>query len=200
MKPGWTEKEAALQLEVLARRAGAEQIAFETIVASGENSALPHAKPTNRQFRMGDFVVLDFGVRYQGYCSDETCTFAFGELTGDQKNAYRATKRAHDEAIAAIEAGIAAADIDVLVRRVLGEKYSPHFVHGTGHGVGLDVHEAPRVAPNSPDILKDGMVVTVEPGVYYPGLWGIRIEDTVVVKQNGFEKITTMDKELLIIE
>lgn len=200
IKVGWTEKEAALQLEVLARRAGAEQIAFETIMASGENASLPHAKPSHRRFRKGDFVVMDFGVRYQGYCSDETCTFAFGELTGDQKNAYRAVQRAHDEAIAIIQAGMAAADVDASVRRFLGEKYSPFFVHGTGHGVGLEVHEAPRLGPNSPDILKSGMVITVEPGLYYPGLWGIRIEDTVIVKEKGCEKITTMDKRLLIIE
>ncbi len=200
IKAGWTEKEAALQLEILSRRAGAEQIAFETIVASGENSALPHAKPTDRPIQKGDFVVMDFGVRYQGYCSDETCTFSFGELTGDQKNAYRAVQQAHDEAVATIQAGVAAADVDAVVRHVLGEKYSPYFVHGTGHGVGLEVHEAPRLAPNSPDILNSGMVVTVEPGLYYPGLWGIRIEDTVVVKENGCEKITTMDKRLIIIE
>jgi len=200
IKPGWTEQEAALQLEILARRAGAQQLAFETIFASGDHAALPHAKPTNRKIEYGDFVVIDFGVRYNGYCSDETCTFAFGELTEDQKNAYRAVRRAHDEAIAFVKAGVSAVDVDLLVRDILGEKYTPYFVHGTGHGVGLEVHEAPRLAPNSPDVLKAGMVVTVEPGVYYPGLWGIRIEDTVLVKENGCEIITKMDKELLIIE
>lgn len=200
IKPGWTEQEAALQLEIIARRAGAEQIAFETIVAGGENSALPHAKPTNRKIRPGDFVVIDFGVRYRGYCSDETCTFAFGELTEDQKNAYRAVQRAHDEAIAFVKAGVSAVDVDALVREILGEKYNPYFVHGTGHGVGLEVHEAPRLGPNSPDVLKAGMVVTIEPGVYFPGRWGIRIEDTVVVKKNGCEIITKMNKALRIIE
>ena len=200
IKTGWTEAEAALQLEIIARRAGADQIAFDTIVASGAHAALPHAKPTNRKFQTGDFVVIDFGVRYKGYCSDETCTFAIGELTEDQKNAYRAVKQAHDEAIAVIEAGMAASDVDALVRRVLGEKYSAYFVHGTGHGVGLEVHEAPRLAPNSSDRLDAGMVVTVEPGLYYPGMWGLRIEDTVVVKNKGCEVITKMNKELIIIE
>lgn len=200
IKPGWTEEEAALQLEILARRAGAQQIAFDTIVAAGENSALPHAKPTRRKFQYGDFVVIDFGVKYNGYCSDETCTFAFGELTEVQKNAYRAVQRAHDEAIDLVRAGISAVDVDALVRDILGEKYNPYFVHGTGHGVGLEVHEPPRLAPNSPDMLKPGMVVTIEPGVYYPGLWGIRIEDTVVVKEKSCEIITKMNKELLIIE
>jgi len=200
IQPGWTEQETALQLEVTARRAGAEQIAFETIIASGENAALPHAKPTNRKIRKGDFVVIDFGIKYQGYCSDETCTFAIGELTGDQKNAYRAVLRAHDEAIAFIRAGVAAADVDALVRDILGEEYSRNFVHGTGHGVGLEVHEAPRLAPASQDVLTAGMVVTVEPGLYYPGLWGLRIEDTVLVKENSCEIITKMNKKLIIIK
>ncbi len=199
IKPGWTEQEVALQLEVAARRSGAEQLAFETIVASGENAALPHAKPSHREIRKGDFVVIDFGVKYQGYCSDETCTFAIGELTAVQKNAYRAVLRAHDEAIASIRAGVAAADVDALTRRVLGEEYGRYFIHGTGHGVGLDVHEAPRVAPGSQDILTAGMVVTVEPGLYFPGLWGIRIEDTVLVKKNSCEIITKMNKKLITI-
>jgi len=200
LRPGWTELETALELEILARRAGAEQVAFETIIASGENAALPHAKPSNRKISCGDLVIIDFGVKYQGYCSDETCTFAIGELTGDKKNAYRAVLWAHDEASASIRPGIAAVDVDALVRRILGVKYRPYFVHGTGHGVGLEVHEAPQLAPNSRDVLRAGMVVTVEPGLYYPGRWGIRIEDTVLVKNNGCEIITKMDKKLTIIE
>lgn len=200
IRPGWTELETALNLEILARRMGAEQIAFSTIVASGKNSALPHAKPSNRKIRKGDLLVIDFGVRYHGYCSDETCTLAIGELTADQKNAYRATLRAHDEAIACIRSGIVAADVDRLVRDVFGKKYRRFFVHGTGHGVGLEVHEAPRLGPHSEDILTAGMVITVEPGLYYPGMWGIRIEDTVFVKKNGCEIITKMDKKLITIE
>ena len=200
IKPGWTEREAAFELEATALRAGAEQLAFETIIASGENAALPHAKPSNRIIRKGDLVVIDFGVKYLGYCSDETCTFAIGELTDDQKNAYRAVLWAHDKAIAHIQAGLAASDADALVRDALGEKYRPFFVHGTGHGVGLEVHEAPRLAPVSGDLLEEGMVVTVEPGLYYPGFWGIRIEDTVLVKKKCCEMITKMNKKLLVIE
>ncbi|MDD4356551.1 MAG: Xaa-Pro peptidase family protein [Smithellaceae bacterium] len=200
IRPGWTEQETALYLEMTARRSGGEQVSFETIVASGKNAALPHAKPTNRKIKTGDFVVVDFGIKYRGYCSDETCTFAIGELTADQKNAYRAVLRAHDEAIACIREGTAAADVDALVRGVLGDQYSRFFVHGTGHGVGLEVHEAPRLAPDSKDVLKAGMVVTVEPGLYYPGCWGIRIEDTVVVKKNSCEKITKMNKKPIVIK
>lgn len=200
MRPGWTELETALALEFKARQKGAQQVSFEPIIASGENAALPHAKPSHRKIRHGDFVVIDFGVRYCGYCSDETCTVAIGELTGDQKNAYRAVLRAHDEAIASLAAGINAADVDRAVRKALGKKFSRYFVHGTGHGVGLDVHEAPRLAPQSRDVLKAGMMVTIEPGLYYPGKWGVRIEDTVLVKKNGCEVITKMNKELIIIE
>ena len=200
IKPGCTEKEVALQLEYDARKSGADGLAFEAIVAAGENSALPHARPTDRKIKKGDFVVIDFGVKYRGYCSDETCTIAFGKLTDRQKNAYQIVKDAHDRALSMIKANIPAADIDHCVRRVFGKKYGRYFVHGTGHGVGLDVHEAPRLATNSADILMPQMVVTVEPGLYIPGLWGIRIEDTVLVKKNSCEKFTKMDKELIIIE
>ena len=199
IKPGCTEKELALQLEIYARRAGADQLAFEAIVASGENSALPHAKPTDRKIKTGDFIVIDFGVKYKGYCSDETCTFAVGELTDQQKHAYQVVKQAHDAAIAAVRANVNASDIDHCARCVLGERYGQYFVHGTGHGVGLDVHEAPRLAPDSKDVLDAQMVVTVEPGLYIPGYWGIRIEDTVLVKNNSCEIFTKMDKHLLII-
>ena len=199
VQAGCSEKELAWQLENAARRLGADQLAFEAIVASGKNSALPHAKPTDRQIRRGDFIVVDFGVKYGGYCSDETCTFAFGELTDDQKHAYQKVKNAHDRAIEAIQAQVLAGDIDKLAREVLGEELTRYFSHSTGHGVGLEVHEAPRLSPDSKDILKAKMVVTVEPGVYLPGHWGIRIEDTVLVKENSCEKITKMDKELIII-
>ena len=200
IKPGLSEKDVALQLEIIARQSGADQLAFEAIVASGENSALPHAKPTDRKIRRGDFIVIDFGVKYKGYCSDETCTFIFQELTVEQKNAYQLVQKAHDRAIAAVQAGVGAAEIDRCARNIFGEKYGKYFSHGTGHGVGLEVHEAPRVAPDSLDILEAQMVVTIEPGFYLPGFWGIRIEDTVLVKKNSCEKLTKMDKELIIIE
>ena len=199
IKPGCTEKEAALQLEYDARRSGADGLAFEAIVAAGENSALPHARPTDRKIKKGDFVVIDFGVKYRGYCSDETCTIAFGKLTDRQKNAYQIVKDAHDRALAMIKENIHAADIDHCARSVFGKKYGRYFVHGSGHGVGLEVHEAPRLAANSGDILKPQMVVTVEPGLYIPGLWGIRIEDTVFLKENSCEKLTKVDKQLVII-
>jgi Xaa-Pro aminopeptidase len=200
IKPGCTEKELALQLELNALQSGADQIAFETIFAAGENSALPHAKPTDRKIKKGDFIVIDFGVKYGGYCSDETCTIALGKLTDKQKNVYQIVKHAHDRTLDFIKADISASDTDNCARSVFGKKYGRYFSHATGHGVGLEVHEAPRLASNSNDILKPQMVVTIEPGLYIPGLWGIRIEDTVLVKKNSCEKLTKMDKELIIIE
>lgn len=199
VKPGWTEKEVALQLEINARKSGADGIAFDTIVAAGKNSSLPHARPTNRKIKKGDFVIIDFGVKYKGYCSDETCTIAFGKLTDRQKNAYQIVQNAQARALDAVVAGIPAADIDKQARDIFGEKYGRYFVHGTGHGIGLEVHEAPRVSSMSGDILKPMMVFTIEPGLYIPGLWGIRIEDTVLLKENSCEKLTKMDKELIII-
>lgn len=200
IKSGCTEKELALQLELNALQSGADQIAFETIVAAGDNSALPHARPTDRKIKKGDFIVIDFGVKYGGYCSDETCTIAFGKLTDKQKNVYQIVKNAHDRTLDFIKADISASDINNCARSVFGKKYGRYFSHATGHGVGLEVHEAPRLASNSNDILKPQMVVTIEPGLYIPGLWGIRIEDTVLVKKNSCEKLTKMDKELIIIE
>ncbi len=200
IKSGSSEKDLALQLEIIARQSGADQLAFDTIFAFGENSALPHAKPTDRKLKRGDFIVIDFGVKFQGYCSDETCTFVFQDLTKEQKNVYQLVKKAHDQAIDAVKAGIPTYEIDRCVRNIFGEKYEKYFSHGTGHGVGLEVHEAPRISPASRDILEEQMVVTVEPGLYFPGRWGIRIEDTVLVKKNSCEKLTKMDKELVIIE
>jgi Xaa-Pro aminopeptidase len=200
IKPGWTEKEVALQLEIYARKTGADGVSFETIVASGENSSLPHARPTDKKIEKGDFVVIDFGVRYKGYCSDETCTIAFGKLTDRQKNAYQIVKEAHDQALDKVAADIPAAEIDKSARNVFGKKFGRYFMHGTGHGVGLEIHEFPRLSSTSGDILKPRMVFTIEPGLYIPGRWGIRIEDTVFLKNNSCEKLTKMDKKLIIIE
>jgi Xaa-Pro aminopeptidase len=199
IRAGCTEKELAWQLEMNARKYGADAIAFETIIAAGENSCLPHARPTDRKVKKGDFIVIDFGVRYKGYCSDETCTVAFGKLTDRQKNAYQIVQEAHDLVLGGVKAGMPAAEADRRARSVFGKKYGRYFVHGTGHGVGLEIHEAPRLSSNSGDILKPGMVFTVEPGLYIPGLWGIRIEDTVLLKENSCEKLTKMDKKLIII-
>ncbi len=196
---GWTEKEFAFALECAARDAGADAMAFDPICVSGKRTAMPHAKPSTRKIKKGDILVVDFGIRYRGYCSDETCTFAFGELTDPQKNAYRLIKKAQGDALNMIRDGVAAADVDACVRRVFGDKYRRYFVHGTGHGVGLEIHEAPTLSPKSMDVLRAGMVVSVEPGLYFPGQWGIRIEDTVLVTEKGCEIITKMNKDFTVI-
>lgn len=200
IRPSVTEKDLALQLEYGARKLGADQVSFEPIVAFGKNSALPHAKPTSKKIKKRDFIVIDFGVKYKGYCSDETCTVAFGELTKKQKHAYQAVKSAQEAALECIKSNVEGSAVDRQVRDIFGKKYGSYFVHGTGHGVGLEVHEAPRLASNSQDVLETNMVVTVEPGLYFPGQWGIRIEDTVLVKENCCEKLTKMDKELIVID
>lgn len=200
IRTGCSERDLALELEMIARRNGADQVAFDPIVAFGENSALPHARPTGRKIKKGDFIVIDFGVKYKNYCSDETCTFIFQKVTIEQKKAYDMVKNAYDRGVDAVAAGISAADIDRLTRSSFGKKNEKYFSHGTGHGVGLEVHESPRLNASSTDVLAEQMVITVEPGYYLPGRFGIRIEDTVLVKKNSCEKLTKMDKGLIIIE
>ena len=200
IKPGVRETDIALELDYRIRQEGAEALSFETIVASGENGSLPHAKPGFRKLKKGDLVVIDFGAVYGGYHSDETCTFGIGRLNRSQKEAYEAVKEAHDRAMDAIRAGAACREIDGIARRCLEKRgYGKYFSHGTGHGIGLDVHETPRLSIASNGDLRDGMVVTVEPGIYIPGRWGIRLEDSVLVKKGGHEVLTRFPKDLRIL-
>ncbi len=200
IRPGVRERKIALELEYRMRRGGAEQVAFETIVASGANSALPHATPGNREIADGDFVTIDFGAVCDGYHSDETCTFAVGRVDERRREVYGLVREAHDRAIRAIRPGVSCGEIDRAARSFLTEAgLGDAFAHGAGHGVGLDVHEAPRLAAGREERLRAGMVVTVEPGVYLPGLWGVRIEDTVLVTEGGAEILTPTSKDLTII-
>ena len=196
IRPGVREKEIAVELEYRMRLGGAEQAAFETIVAAGANAALPHATPGSRAIADGDCVTIDYGAVSGGYHSDETCTYIVGHASDRQQEVYRLVREAHDRAIRAIRAGVSCGEIDRIARGFLEEAgLGAHFSHGTGHGVGLDVHEAPRLAAGREEILRAGMVVTVEPGVYLPGLWGVRIEDTVLVREEGCEILTQTSKE-----
>ncbi|MDP1991077.1 MAG: Xaa-Pro peptidase family protein [Syntrophales bacterium] len=200
IRPGVREMEIAVELEYRMRLGGAEQAAFETIVAAGANAALPHATPGSRAIVAGDCVTIDYGAVSGGYHSDETCTYIVGHASDRQQEVYRLVREAHDRAIRAIRAGISCGAIDRVARGFLEEAgLGTYFSHGTGHGVGLDVHEAPRLAAGREEILRAGMVVTVEPGVYLPGLWGIRIEDTVLVREEGCEILTQTSKELTIL-
>jgi len=200
IRPGLLERDIALEIDFGAIKAGAERMAFETILASGANAALPHARPGSKVLEHGDLIVVDYGVVLDGYCSDETCTFCLGFADDRKREIYARVKEAHDRALEAVKAGVTCRQIDWIARSSLA-KYGldVHFSHGTGHGVGLEVHEAPRISAKSDTVLVEGMVITVEPGVYLPDQWGIRIEDTVLVRDGGCEVLTKMPKDFTIL-
>jgi Xaa-Pro aminopeptidase len=197
---GMTEAEIALELEFIMRKAGAEKVAFDLIVASGENSALPHHRAGNRKIKQGDLLLFDIGVRVGGYCSDLTRVFAVGTITAQAQEIYNIVLTANQTGIAAAAAGKSGKEVDKLARDVIAAAgYKDHFGHGLGHGLGIDVHEQPRLSQLSTDILKEGMVVTVEPGIYLPGFGGVRIEDDILISSNGCEVLTSFPKEKLQI-
>ena len=200
LRPGVTEAAFALSLDSAMRRLGAEGSAFETIVAAGPNSAKPHHRPGERPIEAGDAVVVDFGATYEGYRSDMTRTFFVGgEPTGELARVLDVVRESQAEGVAAVGPGVAAKDVDGVCRKVIEEAgWAERFEHGTGHGVGLDIHEAPTVSPLGTAILAPGMVVTVEPGVYLPGTGGVRIEDTLVVTEDGSRPLTTFGKAVAV--
>jgi len=196
IRSGTTETEVARAFHVACLERGAEALSFETIVAGGERGALPHARPTDRKFRDGDLVVVDFGVRLEGYCSDETVTLPVGEVGEEARGVYEVVFQAQKAALQALRPEAALAEVDRAAREVIrAAGHGQHFGHGTGHGVGLAVHEAPTVSSRSGDVARAGMVLTIEPGVYLPGRFGVRLEDTVVVSEQGWEPITALPKE-----
>lgn len=200
VKPGAQEAEVALELEYRMKKGGAEGTSFDCIVASGPRVALPHAQPTSRPIEEGDFVLFDFGSRYRGYCCDETCTVIVGRATEEQQHIYGIVKDAHDRAIAQVKPGARLAAIDAAAREIIDQAgHGEHFGHGTGHGVGLAVHEWPVVGKDSQDVAEQGMVFTIEPGIYIPGWGGVRIEDMVLVTADGCEVLTTISKDLMIV-
>jgi Xaa-Pro aminopeptidase len=195
-----TESAFAADLDHAMRRRGAEESAFETIVASGENSAKPHARPSPRRIRRGDPVVIDFGATFDGYRSDMTRTFFVGEPPGDELvEVWTVVSESQRAGVDRVGPGVAAATVDQACRERIAEAgWAERFEHGTGHGVGLDIHEAPSVGPGSTAILEAGAVVTVEPGVYLPGRGGVRIEDTLVVTEQGSRSLTRFPKEVVV--
>lgn len=200
IRPGVSETELALALEWEIRRRGADDKSFEFIVASGERGALPHGKASTKLLAAGELVTFDFGALRNGYVSDETATVALGEPDARQREIYEVVKEAHDRAVAAVKPGISFRDLDATARDFIAAKgYGDRFGHGLGHGVGLEVHEKPVVSPRSDGIVEEGMVFTIEPGIYIPGFGGVRIEDTVRVTATGCEVITKVPKELMII-
>jgi len=200
IRPGVREIEVAAAMEYEARCAGAEGMSFPTILASGTRSAIVHGRASGARIPRRGFVVCDFGVILAGYCSDRTRTVHVGRPSGEARQLYEAVLEAQQAAIAVVRPGVTAAEVDGAARRVLRKrKLARFFTHSTGHGLGLEIHEAPRLAAGQTQNLEAGMVITIEPGAYVPGKWGVRIEDVVVVTSSGCEVLTPTDKELVIL-
>jgi Xaa-Pro aminopeptidase len=200
LRPGVKESDVAAEMEYAARRAGAEEMSFPTIIAAGVRSALPHGRASEQPIPACGFVVCDFGVILAGYCSDQTRTVWIGPVPGEARRAYEAVREAQQAAIEAVRPGSRVGDVDAAARKVLRKAgLARFFTHSTGHGVGLEIHEAPRVATGQQEVLRPGMVITIEPGVYFPGKWGVRIEDMVAVNQGGCEVLTPTSKDFLAI-
>jgi Xaa-Pro aminopeptidase len=204
LRPGVKETDVAAEMEYAARRAGAEEMSFPTIIASGTRSALPHGRASQQAIARGGFVVCDFGVILGGYCSDQTRTVWVGTASGvapkEARSAYESVREAQQAGIAAVRPGISVAEVDEAARKVLRRAgLGRYFAHSTGHGVGLEIHEPPRIAARQEEILRPGMVITIEPGVYFPGKWGVRIEDMVAVGETGCEVLTPTSKDFLVV-
>ena len=198
IKPGMTELEIAARIEYLLKMNGAQALSFSSIVASGFNSSMPHAVPTEKKVMVGDFLTMDFGCVYEGYCSDMTRTIVIGKASEEQKKVYQTVLEAQEAALAFIKAGYQGKEIDKVARDIIYKAgYEGCFGHGLGHSVGLHIHENPRLSPMEEEIIEAGMAVTVEPGIYMKGFGGVRIEDLVAVTEEGCVNFTNSAKELI---
>jgi len=195
IRPGIRESDIALALEFALRKRGAEGKAFDIIVASGLRGALPHGLASDKVLKEGELVTIDFGCRLSGYHSDETVTLALGEISEELRALFDTVLEAHDRALAAVVPGVALVELDQIARDYIKAcGYGSYFGHGLGHGVGLEVHEAPTVSPRSTAMAEEGMVFTIEPGIYVPGVGGVRIEDMVQVTADGYQTLTKIPK------
>ena len=200
IRSGMSERDVALELENFMKKQGASSISFDIIVASGIRSSLPHGVASEKVIEDGDFVTLDFGCIYNGYCSDMTRTVVVGKANEKQKEIYEIVLEAQVKALEAIKPGMTGIEVDKIARDIItGKGYGAYFGHGLGHGVGLEVHEAPRLSPIGKDLLESGMIVTNEPGIYIPDFGGVRIEDLVLVTQEGYHVLSKSPKELIEI-
>ncbi len=200
VKPGITEKEIAARLEFLMKMNGAERVAFDLITVTGKKTSLPHGVPGEVAVESGDFVTFDIGAVYDGYHSDMTRTIAVGSITDEQRKIYDIVLEAHLAGLDTVRAGVTGFEVDNVSRTIIKNAgYGEYFGHSTGHGVGLEIHEAPYASQRSTDTLQENMTLTVEPGIYLPDKFGVRIEDTVLVKKDGFETFASIPKDLLIL-
>jgi Xaa-Pro aminopeptidase len=198
LKPGVSELKVAAELENSMRQAGAEGPSFDTIVASGPRGALPHGRASERRIKAGDLVVMDFGCKLGQYCSDFTRTVCVGRASALQRKVYGIVQKAQAAACAAIRPGRPCGQVDAVARGIISKAgFGRNFGHGLGHGVGLEVHEEPRLTPGNPALLRAGMAVTVEPGIYLPGRFGVRIEDLVLVSRDGCQNLFTSPRGLI---
>lgn len=198
LKPGVSELDVVAELEYQMRKCGGEGTSFDTIVASGLHSSMPHAIPDTKKLELGDFVTMDFGCKYNGYCSDMTRTVVIGKANDEQKKIYDTVLKANLLVLEQVHAGMKGCEVDKIARDFIEKAgYGKCFGHGLGHSVGLFIHENPRFSPSESAIIKAGMVETVEPGIYVPGFGGVRIEDMIVVTENGYENFAHSPKELI---
>ena len=200
IKAGMTEREIALELDFFMLKNGAESLAFDTIAASGVNTSKPHAVPSDKKVEAGDFITLDFGATVDGYRSDMTRTLALGRVSEKQKLVYQTVLAAQAATLTILKPGVTCKAADAAARDVIENAgFGKYFGHGTGHGVGIEVHEGPTLSPISSDILEAGNVVTAEPGIYLPGEFGVRIEDMALITPQGHENLTSSPKELTVV-
>ncbi len=200
IKPGKTEREIALELEFFMKKHGASALSFDTIAASGARSAMPHGTATGKKLETGDFLTLDYGCVFEGYCSDMTRTVVIGKASKRQRKIYNTVLSAQIAAIDAIAAGVKCSDVDRTARDVIAAAgCGDNFGHGLGHSVGIEIHESPSLSPKCEEIIRGGNVVTVEPGIYIDGFGGVRIEDLIVVKEDNTINLTSSPKELIEI-
>ncbi len=200
LKPGVREIDIALEMESYMRKNGAGKLAFDTILVAGKKTSLPHGEPGDNIIKHGDFVTMDFGANVDGYCTDMTRTVVMGEITKEQEKVYNIVLKAQLAACEGAKAGLRGCDVDKIARDIIeNEGYGANFGHGLGHSLGINVHENPRFSPLCEDEIKSGMLMTIEPGIYLENKFGVRIEDTVIIKENGIENLAKSSKELIIL-